>query len=239
MPSGICTWKKPLPLIATSSGLRALLQVALAEVARGRDRAHAEADLQAGRQLRLVAARRAGLAHVLVHQVLELGARALVAVGRDVGEVVRGVVQLGLLGLHPGLRNPQRSHHGAAPVNAAHGRAGRPRRSADEAGGTPPFRGVVPCWRGAQAAAQRVRRSWGKAAPGESTRWRTTAPASIDRFGAPSERLLAASLKTARRSPTSVLASTTKTQRPSGTKLTRCRISGRSRRCALKSCAGP
>src|SRR6185436_18447214 len=43
----------------------ALLEVALAEVARGRDRARAEADLQPGRQLGLVAARRAGLAHVL------------------------------------------------------------------------------------------------------------------------------------------------------------------------------
>src|SRR6185369_14035147 len=60
----------------------ALLEVALAEVARGRDRARAEADLETRRQLGLVAARRAGLAHVLVHQVFEDRVRALVAVGR-------------------------------------------------------------------------------------------------------------------------------------------------------------
>ena len=80
MPSGSCTWKKPVPLIATSSGLPRLLQVALGEDALGRDRPHAGAELQAGGQLRLLRRLRAGLAQRLVQQVLEHGARALEAV---------------------------------------------------------------------------------------------------------------------------------------------------------------
>eukprot|EP01038_Epipyxis_sp_PR26KG_P002683 gene2684-3807_t len=41
--------------------------------------------------------------------------RLLEAVGRDVGEVVRDGVRLGLLGLHAGLRDPQGTHHGGGP----------------------------------------------------------------------------------------------------------------------------
>jgi len=37
---------------------------------------------------------------------------ALEAVGADVGEVVRDGVQLRLLGLHAGLADPKRTHHG-------------------------------------------------------------------------------------------------------------------------------
>ena len=50
---------------------------------------------------------RAGLAQVLVHQVLEHDAGALEAVGAHVGEVVRHGVQLGLLAFHAGLGDPQ------------------------------------------------------------------------------------------------------------------------------------
>ena len=121
--------------------VRALLQVALAEVARGGDGTGAEADLQAGRQRRLLAAGGAGLAQVLVHQVLEHRVRTLVAVRRHVGEVVRDGVQLRLLGLHSRLRNPQRSHHGAALRSyARHGGPSPSKPKPEKKGGCPPSR---------------------------------------------------------------------------------------------------
>ena len=95
--------------------------LALRELARGRHRAHAQADLQAGRQLGLLGAAGAGLAQRLVHQVLEHGTRALEAAGADVGEVVGDDIELRLLRAQSGLRNPQGLHHGGAPLHAACG----------------------------------------------------------------------------------------------------------------------
>src|SRR5690606_34189223 len=77
--------------------------------------AHAASELQAHGQRRLLRRRTAGLADVLVHQVLEHGAAPLVAVGADVGEVVRDGIQLGLLGLEAGLGDGQGTHHGGIP----------------------------------------------------------------------------------------------------------------------------
>ncbi len=90
------------------AGLR---QVALGEDALGRHRAHAGAELQAGGNLRLRRAGGAGLAQGLVEQVLEHRPRPLEAVGADVGEVVRGDVELGLLGIEAGSGNPERADH--------------------------------------------------------------------------------------------------------------------------------
>ena len=110
-----------------------LLQVALAEVARRRRHARAQADLQPGRQLRLVAAGRAGLAQVLVHQVLEDHAAALVAVGADVGQVVGDGVQLELLAFHAGLGDPQRTIHAPVlPTVAGQCRANRARQPSEK-----------------------------------------------------------------------------------------------------------
>jgi hypothetical protein len=88
-----------------------LLQVALAEVARRRRHARAQAHLQPGGQLGLVAAGRADLAQAVVHQVLEDHAAALEAAGADVGQIVGDGVQLELLALHAALGNPQRTIH--------------------------------------------------------------------------------------------------------------------------------
>jgi hypothetical protein len=89
-----------------------LLGITLGVDALGGDGAHAGADLQAGRQLRLLRGLGAGLAHVLVQQVLEHGTRLLEAVGADVGEVVRDDVEVGLLRFEAGLGDVQRTDHG-------------------------------------------------------------------------------------------------------------------------------
>ena len=112
MPSGIRTWKKPSPLIATSSGLSVLLQVALRWM---RSVATTRTPVPTCRpDGRRVCSRglAADLAQVLVHQVLEHGAAALEAVGADVGQVVRDDVQLGLLGFQAGLGDLEGTHHG-------------------------------------------------------------------------------------------------------------------------------
>ena len=82
-------------------------QIALTEEASRADRAHAGAELQADRcggGLRFLRAR---LAHVLVKQILELRVGALVAVGADVGQVLRNGVELHLLRIETGCRNPE------------------------------------------------------------------------------------------------------------------------------------
>ena len=83
-----------------------LLQAALREGAAGGHGAHAQAQVQAGGQLVLLVVLRAHLAQVLVDQVFKHRVVALEAVGRDVGQVVRNHVQLGLLGGHAGFGNP-------------------------------------------------------------------------------------------------------------------------------------
>jgi hypothetical protein len=115
VPSGSVIWKKPLPLIATSKSLLLCCSVPCAKLRVVAATRAPQADLQAGGQHALVGAGGAGLAQVLVHQVLEHHAPALVAVGADVGEVVRDGVQLGLLAFHPGLGDPQGSDHGGTP----------------------------------------------------------------------------------------------------------------------------
>ena len=86
-------------------------QVARAEVARGRDRAGAEAGLEADRRFRLLRRGRARGLDLLVDQILELDA-ALLEPGRvDVGQVVRHVVDVGLLRVHAAGRRVKCSNH--------------------------------------------------------------------------------------------------------------------------------
>ena len=54
---------------------------------------------------------RAGLAQVLVEQILENRPRTLEAVGRYVGEVVGDDIELGLLGIEAGAGNPEGADH--------------------------------------------------------------------------------------------------------------------------------
>ena len=80
------------------------------EVARGGDDARAKAHFEAGRRI----ARRgrgAGHAGVLVEEVLELDVALLVAGRVDVGQVVRDVVDAGLLGVHAARGGIQGANH--------------------------------------------------------------------------------------------------------------------------------
>jgi len=61
---------------------------------------------------------RAGLAHVLVQQVLEHRTRLLEAVGADVGEVVGDDVEVGLLGFETGFCDEKRTDHGGVLLTA-------------------------------------------------------------------------------------------------------------------------
>jgi hypothetical protein len=77
------------------------LQVALLVDAIDRDRLDADADLHAGRNDRAgVGGLGADAAHVLIEQVRELGAAALVAGGGGVRDVVRDHLDIHLLGEH-------------------------------------------------------------------------------------------------------------------------------------------
>ena len=72
----------------------------------------ASGPLQAtGRDLDVAVKGQGWLAHVLVQQVLEHGARLLKAGGADVGEVVRDDVEIGLLGFQAGLGDVERTDH--------------------------------------------------------------------------------------------------------------------------------
>ncbi len=62
---------------------------------------------QAGRQLCVLAALAAGLAYILIQQILEQGARTLETGGIDIGQVVADDRQTILLGLETGLGNPK------------------------------------------------------------------------------------------------------------------------------------
>ncbi len=101
------------PSMARSSGPFVDLQVAGREVARGRDRARAEARLQADRRLGGRRSRRAGRPRHLVDEVLELHAALLEAGRVHVGQVVRHVVDVGLLRRHPARRRVECSNHDA------------------------------------------------------------------------------------------------------------------------------
>jgi hypothetical protein len=79
-----------------------LLQVALRVQTFGRDLLHAGAELDARGHLGLLGRVGARLTHGLIKQIFEHGARALEAIGADVGEVVRDHVHLGLLRIHAG-----------------------------------------------------------------------------------------------------------------------------------------
>ena len=78
----------------------------------GRHRAHTHAQRQAGGQLRLLRRLGAGLADGLIDQILEDRPPLLEAGGTDVGQVVRDHGHAGLLGVEPGLGDPERLVHG-------------------------------------------------------------------------------------------------------------------------------
>ena len=103
--------KKPSPRIATSKSFEVGSRVALAHHARRADGLHAGAELDAGRQdVALVGGLRADAADVLVQQVLELGALALVAGGAHVRDVVGDDLDVELLGHHSRRGGVQCAH---------------------------------------------------------------------------------------------------------------------------------
>ncbi|MNC85141.1 hypothetical protein D3C83_07220 [compost metagenome] len=85
--------------------------VAGGEVPRRRHRARAEAGLEADGRLAFLRRRRARRLDLLVDQVLELDAALLEAGRVHVREVVRDVVDVGLLRVHPARRRIKRSNH--------------------------------------------------------------------------------------------------------------------------------
>ncbi|MNN11199.1 hypothetical protein D3C81_1241460 [compost metagenome] len=92
------------------------LQAAGGEVLLRADNAHAGTQLQAGRQLAVLAGLRAGLAVDLVQQVLELRTVALEAGGGDVGQVVGNGGQVHVLGGQARLADPQCRKHCRSPL---------------------------------------------------------------------------------------------------------------------------
>ena len=84
---------------------------ALAHHARRADGLDAGAELDADRQdVALVGGLRADAAHVLVEQVLEFGALALVAGGAHVGDVVGDDLDVEFLGHHSGRGGVECAH---------------------------------------------------------------------------------------------------------------------------------
>src|SRR2546427_8054899 len=93
------------------------LQVAGLEVARGGDRTRAEPGFEANRRLRLLRGRRPGSLELLVDEVLELDTALLEAGRVHVGQVVRDVIDVRLLRVHPARRRIQRSNHDVVSVS--------------------------------------------------------------------------------------------------------------------------
>ena len=84
---------------------------ARAEIARRADRTRAEAHLESNRRLAGGRGRRPGNLDLLIDEILELHVGLLEPHGVDVGEVVRHVVDVRLLGVHPARRRIQCSNH--------------------------------------------------------------------------------------------------------------------------------
>ncbi len=88
-----------------------LLQRALRHQARRADGLNAGAELDADRQdVALVGGLRADALHVLIEQVLKLGALALEAGGRHVGDIAGDDLDLKVHGRHAGCRSIKRTH---------------------------------------------------------------------------------------------------------------------------------
>src|SRR5260221_6177769 len=92
-------------------GAAGRLQVAAAEVARGCHGTDAQTGFEPNRRLRRRGGRRARHFGLVVDQILEFDAGLLEAGRIDVGEVVRHVIDVLLLGAHPAGGCIQRANH--------------------------------------------------------------------------------------------------------------------------------
>ena len=99
-------WKKPRPVDRHVQAAAGLQHAALRVVLFGGDDAHAGAEREAGRVLRVLRALRADLPDVLVQQILERRAAGLEAGRVGVGEVVGDDRHLRVLRVETGLGGP-------------------------------------------------------------------------------------------------------------------------------------